>query len=70
MAAVGYYKALIHLGPQRVTYWVQRVERQRLQGRRIDTPGRLLTCMLNKETRAATGFNIRDLGTESGQYMS
>ena len=70
MAAVGYYKALIHLGPQRVTYWVQRVERQRLQGRRIDTPGRLLTCMLNKETRAATGFNIRDLGTESWQYMS
>lgn len=70
MAAVGYYKALIHVGVERVKYWVQRLERWQLKGQPMETPGRLLMYHLNKEVRAVTGFEIRDLGTETGQYVS
>lgn len=70
VAAIGYYKALIHLGVEKVRYWVQRMERWQLKGQRIETPGRLLMHLLNKDARAATGFEIRDLGTETGQYVS
>lgn len=70
VAAVGYYKALIHLGVPMVRYWVQRIEKWRLKGQKIETPGKLLTHHLNREARKATGFNIRDLGTEIGQVLA
>lgn len=70
VAAVGYYKALVHLGVKVVRYWVQRIEKWRLKGQKIDTPGKLLMHHLNREARKATGFNIRDLGTEPGQALA
>lgn len=70
VAAVGYYKALIHVGVERVRYWVQRLEKWRLKGQEIETPGKLLTHHLNREARAATGFNLRDLGTEVEHMLS
>lgn len=70
VAAVGYYKALIHLGVKRMRYWVQRLEKWRLKGQKIETPGKLLMHHLNREARKATGFNIRDLGTEAGGMLA
>ena len=70
IAVVGYYKALIHLGVKRVRYWVQKVEKYRLQKQHIDNPGKLLTSHLSKEARKRTGFGLSDLGTEPGHYIS
>ncbi|SMB81081.1 hypothetical protein SAMN00790413_04455 [Deinococcus hopiensis KR-140] len=70
VAAIGYYKALVHLGVPKVRYWTKRLEKWRMKGQRIETPGRLLMHHLNREARAATGFPIRDLGTEPGQFMA
>lgn len=70
VAAVGYYKALIHLGVPTVRRWIKRMEKWRLKGQRIETPGKLLMHHLNREARAATGFPISDLGTELGQYVT
>ena len=70
VAAVGYYKALVHLGVKVVRYWVQRLEKWQLKGQKIDTPGKLLMHHLNSEARKATGFNIRDLGTEPRQALA
>lgn len=70
VAAVGYYKALVHLGIPKVRYWIKRLEKWRAKGQSIETPGRLLMHHLNREARAATGFPIRDLGTEPGQSMA
>ena len=67
---MGYYKALVHLGVKTVRYWVQRLEKWQLKGQRVDTPGKLLMYHLNREARKATGFNIRDLGTEPGQALA
>ena len=69
VAAIGYYKALIHLGVPKVRYWVQRLEKWRLKGQKIETPGRLLMHHLNKAVMTAMGFPIRDLGTEKGQHL-
>lgn len=70
VAAVGYYKALVHIGVKRVRYWVQRVEKWRLKGQNIQTPGKLLMHHLNREARGITGFNIRDLGTAVGEFSN
>ncbi|SMB77836.1 hypothetical protein [Deinococcus hopiensis] len=70
VAAVGYYKALVHLGIPTVRRCIKRLEKWRAKGQRIDTPGRLLMHHLNREARAATGFPIRDLGTEPGQFVA
>lgn len=64
IAAIGYYKALIHLGVGPVRHWIQRLEKWKLKGQIITTPGRLLMHHLNKEARSRTGFPIKDLGTE------
>lgn len=66
VAAVGYYKALIHLGVEKVRYWVKRLEKWRSKGQLIQTPGKLLMHHLNKEARKLLHFNISDLGTEVG----
>lgn len=66
VAALGYYKALIHLGVPKVRYWVQRIEKWQRAGQRIETPGKLLTYHLNNEAKKATGYPIRDLGTVAG----
>ncbi|QLG13339.1 hypothetical protein HLB42_20655 (plasmid) [Deinococcus sp. D7000] len=70
VAAVGYYKALVHLGVPKVRYWIKRLEKWRVKGRRIETPGKLLMHHLNREARAATDFPIRDLGTEPEQFTA
>lgn len=70
VAVVGYYKALVHLGVKQVRYWVQRLEKWRLKGQKINTPGKLLMHHLNREARKVTGFNIRDLGTEPGLSLA
>lgn len=70
VAAVGYYKALVHLGVPVVRYWVQRIEKWRLKGQPIQTPGKLLMHHLNREARKALGFNISDLGTEQGEVLA
>ncbi|CAM3602461.1 Replication protein [Deinococcus saxicola] len=70
VAAIGFYKALVHLGVKVVRRCIQRLEKWRLKGQRIETPGRLLMHLLNEKARAATGFNIHDLGTEPGGVMS
>lgn len=70
VAAVGYYKALIHLGTAKVRFWVKRVEKWRRKGQAIETPGRLLMSLLNKEARAATGYPISDLGTQRGELVA
>ncbi|MCY1703760.1 hypothetical protein [Deinococcus sp. SL84] len=72
VAATGYYKALIHLGMDVVREVVQRTQRwinqQERKGKVIETPGGLLMHHLNKKARAATGYNIRDLGMEVGSF--
>ena len=70
VAAVGYYKALIHLGTAKVRMWVKRLEKWRRKGQNITTPGRLLMHLLNKEARAATGYPISDLGTRRGELAT
>nr|WP_244977313.1 hypothetical protein [Deinococcus humi] len=70
MAAIGFYKALVHLGVKTVRRCIQRIEKWRLKGQQIETPGRLLMHLLNEKARAATGFNIHDLGTEPGSALS
>ncbi len=70
VAAVGYYKALVHLGVPTVRRCVQAVERYRMQGQNLTNPGAVLMAHLNREARAATGYNIRDLGTEKGQVLT
>lgn len=70
VAAIGFYKALVHLGVGAVRRCIQRVEKWRLRGQPIQTPGRLLMHLLNKQARAATGFNIHDLGTEPGRVLA
>lgn len=74
VAAMGYFKALIHLGMDAVRETVQRTQRwinqQERKGKVIDTPGGLLMHHLNKKARAATGYNIRDLGMEVGSFTA
>ncbi len=70
VAAIGFYKALVHLGVKTVTRCIQRLEKWRLKGQKIHTPGRLLMHLLNEKARAATGFNIHDLGTEPGSVLA
>ncbi|OLV18216.1 hypothetical protein BOO71_0006514 [Deinococcus marmoris] len=70
MAAIGFYKALVHLGVKEVRRCIQRLEKWRLKGQKIETPGRLLMHLLNEKARAATGFNIHDLGTEPSSVIS
>lgn len=70
IAAIGYYKAIVHLGMKTVIRCVKAVERYRQQGQTITNRGALLTGLLNREARAATGFNLRDLGTEKGQVLA
>lgn len=74
VAATGYYKALIHLGMDVVREVVQRTQRwinqQERKGKVIETPGGLLMHHLNKKARAATGYNVRDLGMEMGSFTS
>ncbi|WP_272977072.1 hypothetical protein [Deinococcus geothermalis] len=70
VAAVGYYKALIHLGVGAVRRCVQAVERYRMQGQTITNPGAVLMSHLNREARRVTGYNIRDLGTEKDQVLA
>jgi hypothetical protein len=64
VAAVGYYKALIHLGIKPVRRSIQLIQRWQDQGQAITNPAALLMSQLNREARKITGFNIRDLGTE------
>ncbi|GGO37043.1 hypothetical protein [Deinococcus humi] len=70
VAAIGFYKALVHLGVKTVRRCIQRLEKWRLKGQKIETPGRLLMHLLNEKARAATGFNIHDLGTEPGGVVA
>ncbi|WP_139322900.1 hypothetical protein [Deinococcus marmoris] len=70
VAAIGFYKALVHLGVKEVRRCIQRLEKWRLKGQKIETPGRLLMHLLNEKARAATGFNIHDLGTEPSSVIS
>ncbi|GAA5439236.1 hypothetical protein ACFQDE_16260 [Deinococcus caeni] len=63
-------KANVHLGMKTVIRCVKAVERYRQQGQTITNRGALLTGLLNREARAATGFNVRDLGTEKGQVLA
>ena len=74
VAATGYFKALIHLGMEAVRETVQRVQRwinqQERKGKVIETPGGLLMYHLNKKTRAATGYDVRDLGMEVGSFTA
>lgn len=74
VAAVGYFKALIHLGMGAVRETVQQVQRwinqQERKGRYIETPGGLVMHHLNKKARAATGYNVRDLGMEGGSFST
>ncbi|QLG13383.1 hypothetical protein HLB42_20280 (plasmid) [Deinococcus sp. D7000] len=70
VAAIGFYKALVHLGVKVVRRCIQRLEKWRLKGQKIETPGRLLMHLLNEKARAATGFNIHDLGTEPGSVVA
>ncbi|WP_139322812.1 hypothetical protein [Deinococcus marmoris] len=70
VAAIGFYKALVHLGVKEVRRCIQRLEKWRLKGQKIETPGRLLMHLLNEKARAATGFNINDLGMEPGAVLS
>ncbi|WP_027483134.1 hypothetical protein [Deinococcus pimensis] len=65
VAAVGYYKALVHLGVPVVRQCVQKIQRWQHQGQQIRSPGALLMHHLNRAARARTGFNIRDLGAAS-----
>lgn len=64
MATVGYYKALMHLEQDTVLAQVRVVARWLKQGQRITNSGALLMSLLNRKTRAKTGFNVRDLGLE------
>lgn len=64
IATVGYYKALMHLDLGTVLAQVGVIARWLKQGQRITNSGALLMSLLNKKTRAQTGFNIRDLGLE------
>lgn len=74
VAAIGYFKALIHLGMGAVRETVQQVQRwinqQERKGRYIETPGGLVMHHLNKKARAATGYNVRDLGMEGGSFST
>lgn len=69
VAAVGYYKALIHLDVGVVRQTIQRIEKWKLQGQFISNPGRLLTSLLSKECKRKTGFPLRDLGSQDGLIM-
>lgn len=64
MATVGYYKALMHLDLSTVLAQVGVIARWLKQGQCITNSGALLMSLLNRKTRAKTGFNIRDLGLE------
>ncbi|GHG09395.1 hypothetical protein GCM10017783_22420 [Deinococcus piscis] len=74
VAAMGYFKALIHLGMDAVRETVQRTQRwinqQERKGKVIKTPGGLLMHYLNKKARATTGYNVRDLGMEVGNFTN
>ncbi|CAM3509254.1 hypothetical protein DESA109040_14870 [Deinococcus saxicola] len=61
---------LVHLRVKEVRRCIQRLEKWRLKGQKIETPGRLLMHLLNEKARAATGFNINGLGTEPGAVLS
>ncbi|WP_342667673.1 hypothetical protein, partial [Deinococcus frigens] len=62
--------ALLARAGERGNVSPNRLEKWRLKGQKIETPGRLLMHLLNEKARAATGFNINDLGTEPGGVVA